>query len=388
MLKNKRGSILIFSYIVVASMVAWGAAAMARTLSEQGTSQRFARLATAFQTAEGGLDQALVNLEDDPDWAGTDSAIQVTAGGYYEVDVEDDESGYTKLTITGHYPSTDTTAFGYQQRQIEAMVELQTPSVFQYGLFGDEDVKIKKDITTDSYNSDDGDYEDQEPGDNGDLGTNSIEDDSVDIAKDTTINGQVLVGPDAEDPNDVLKVARDVTITGDPEADWMSDELDLPAVVPPDACGDEEEWEEKTVDDEDDPLSLDASVNATPCYKKLTVTESGSITVAGNVTVYVKELTVKKDAVINADGKPTQLLFQITSSSDVLIENSGVFVGAIYAPDSTISIKKDGEFYGAAVGDKISVDKSCEIHYDEALADVGPSGGGDADALLISWREL
>lgn len=381
-MRNERGSILIFSYMVVAALVALGSALTVRTLAEQNSSSRSVRLASAFQTAEAGLDQALIELRTNEDWTGA-SGLQVPNGGSYDVAVTEDTGNPTlkTLTITGHYPSTDPTASGYQRRQIEAVVQISAQSVFQYGLFGDEDVQVKKEVTTDSYDSDLGDYEDQDPGDNGDVATNSTEDDCVSLAKDTTISGQVIVGPDMADPEDAVHMDDGVTITGSPQIASRSEAMELPAVTAPDTCGGDLKV------DGSDTLSL-AEASSPYCYSKLELQDSASIVVTGNVTVYAGELKIDKDAVVNADGRPPQLLFKVTSDKDVQIKNSGVFVGAIYAPASKVTIDKSGHFYGAAVGEEISVDKECELHYDEALANVGPSTGEDADALLVSWREL
>ncbi|MBI3322592.1 MAG: pilus assembly PilX N-terminal domain-containing protein, partial [Candidatus Omnitrophica bacterium] len=237
-MRNERGSILIFSYLVVAALVALGSALTVRTLAEQNSSSRSVRLASAFQTAEAGLDQALIELRTNEDWTGA-SGLSVPNGGYYDVAVTEETANPTlkTLTITGHYPSTDPTAQGYQRRRVEAVVQMSSPSVFQYGLFGDEDVQIKKKVTTDSYDSDLGDYEDQDPGDNGDVATNSTDEDCVSLAKDTTINGQVKVGPEMEDPEDAVHLDDAVTITGTPQIVSLAGEMELPAVTAPGTCG-------------------------------------------------------------------------------------------------------------------------------------------------------
>jgi len=378
---NTRGSVLIVSYLVIAALVAYTTATMARTLAEQSTSGRTVRLSSAFQSAEAGLDEALFQLRADEDWAGA-SGLQVTSGGYYDVAVAEDASDPTlkTLTITGHYPSNDPTVWGYQRRQIEAVVRIQEPSVFQYGLFADEDVQIKKEVITDSYDSDDGDYDDQTPGDNGDIGTNSTENECVSLAKETTINGQVVVGPDVADPQSIVHMDDDVTITATPPVASRSAALELPAVTAPDTCGG------NVTVSSSNTLTL-TEADSPYCYNKLRLKDSASIVVSGDVTVFVSELKIDKDSTVNADGRPTQLIFKVTSDKDVHIKNSGVFVGAIYAPDSTIQIDKQGDIYGAVVGEEIVVDKVTQIHYDEALHYVGPSSGVKETALL-SWREV
>ena len=69
------------------------------------------------------------------------------------------------------------------------VVSMGGESPFQYGLFGEDSVKLKKDSTTDSYNSSDGDYDEDTAGDNGNVTTNNTEDDSITVAKNTVFLG-------------------------------------------------------------------------------------------------------------------------------------------------------------------------------------------------------
>lgn len=381
-MRNERGSILIFSYLVVGALVALGSALTVRTLAEQNSSSRSVRLASAFQTAEAGLDQALIQLRADEDWTGA-SGLQVPNGGSYDVAVTEDAGNPTlkTLTITGHYPSTDPTAQGYQRRRIEAIVQMSSPSVFQFGVFGYDGVTVKNDAVTDSYNSDNGDYEDQTPSENGDVGTNSTADKSIQLENDAIVRGQAIVGPGLEDPSAAVEIKNEATITGNPPITALSQALDAPTVTPPGTCsGDLHLQNEET-------LTL-SEANSPYCYSKVHLNNEASLSIQGNVVVYVSELHVNNDVQVNSDGRPTQLIIKLTSNKDVKVENDAVFVGALYAPLSKAHIKNDVQFYGAVVADEVFLENDAQLHYDEALVNVGPPSGEDADALLVSWREL
>ena len=380
-MRNERGSVLIFSYLVIGAMVALGSALTVRTLAEQTTSSRSVRLASAFQTAEAGLDQALIELRANEDWTGA-SGLSVPNGGYYDVAVTEDTANPTlkTLTITGHYPSTDPTAQGYQRRQVEAIVQMSSPSVFQYGVFGYDSVTVKNDAVTDSYDSDNGDYEEQTAGENGDVGTNNTAEKSIQLENDAIVHGQAIVGPGLEDPATAVEIKNDATITGDPPITALSQALDAPTVTSPDTCsGNLHLKNEET-------LTL-SEASSPYCYGKVHLNNEASLTIQGNVVVFVSELRVNNDVQVNSDGRPTQLVVKLTSNKDVKIENDAVFVGAIYAPSSKASIKNDVQFYGAVVADEVFLENDAQLHYDEALRHVGPSSG-ESDALLLSWREL
>lgn len=78
--------------------------------------------------------------------------------------------------------------------------------------------------------------------------------------------------------------------------------------------------------------------------------------------------------------------FQLYSlnSSSVSISGNGDLTGIIYAPDSSVSISGNGDLVGAVVGNTISINGNGEIHYDEALKNVG----GSNKKSVVSWQEL
>lgn len=381
-MRHERGSVLIFAYLVIGALVALGSALTVRTLAEQNSSSRSVRLASAFQSAEAGLDQALIELRANEDWTGA-SGLAVPNGGYYDVAVTEDTGNPTlkTLTITGHYPSTDSTARGYQRRQIESVIRISSPSVFQYGLFGEEKVHIKNDVVTDSYNSDKGDYEDQTPGKNGDVGTNNTEDKSVLLENDVTIKGQVIVGPGLADPNDAVTIKDEATITATPQVVSRSQALECAPITAPADCsgGDLHLNNEET-------LTLTAA-NSPYCYDKIHLNNEAVLSVEGDVVVFAKEIHVNNDVEVNPGGRPTQLIVKLTSDKKSEIQNDTVFVGAIYAPQAEVDVKNDAEFFGAIVAHEVLVQDDAQVHYDEALEYVGPSSE-EKDAFLLSWREL
>ena len=66
------------------------------------------------------------------------------------------------------------------------------------------------------------------------------------------------------------------------------------------------------------------------------------------------------------------------------LENSGKYVGTVYAPYIPIKIENSGEFWGAAIAKNITLENSAKVHYDEQLG-LGPWSGR---FRVASWREV
>ena len=378
-MRDERGSVLITTYLVTTVLLAFGATALARSLSEHQIAERSSHLNVTLYLAEAGVDRAIAELKNSSSWGGV-SYTGLAGQGGYAVTLTSLSSTVKQVTSTGYYPSNDSTAAGYQTRRVETTVQLPLPSVFQAGIFGDDEVDIKKAVTSDSYDSRNGSYAGQTHGEKGDVGTNNTEKDSISLSKDTVIHGQVIVGPGMTDPTTAVKLDKNVTITGNPQIVSEAKTLTLPAVSAPCVA---------TTD-----LKLDKTGSVTLseshgpyCYKKVELKDSASLVVSGNVSLYASEFTADKDSTINGAGKPTQFLLEITSDEEVKIKNTGVFSGAIYAPQSKVSFEKSGEFYGAVVANEVSVDKEFNIHYDTALSDTDPTTGQAGSTQVLSWRE-
>jgi predicted acyltransferase (DUF342 family) len=240
---------------------------------------------------------------------------------------------------------------------------------------------MKKGAFTDSYDSSEGDYDPDAAGDEGDVGTNSISASSIEIKQGSTINGQLVVGPDIEDPEDAVDSDGSNVITGDPDVVSSSQEQDLPEVdITGLSCA----------------LSLSIGKNVTHtfassgspyCYNSISTNDGSKIRVSGgNVTVYANTIDFDKSLDVNSNGTPTQFILQIYGTSDIQIDKEGTFVGAIYAPDIQVRLKKAIDFYGSVVAESVYVDKESEFHYDAALLDIDDLQSGN-EIEIQSWRE-
>ena len=55
----------------------------------------------------------------------------------------------------------------------------------------------------------------------------------------------------------------------------------------------------------------------------------------------------------------------------------------VYAPNSPIKFAREGDFYGAVVGNTITDSDGTKVHYDEHL-----SGLGGAGVVMLTWRQV
>lgn len=400
MLQHQRGSVVITCYMVTTALLAYGSSLLVRSLSETAISQRFARSSLAAHLAEAGLDYGMAQLKANSGWTGTSYTALAGGTGGYAVTVTNLGSGLKQITSTGYSPSNVTTDAWYQTRQVEAVVEVESPSVFQFALFGQERVRIKVDdeddeedkddaeapediVLLDSYDSSLGTYASQTPGQDADIGTNDTHDKSIRL-RELAGGGEVIVkGQIQADEEDAVDIEGDVTITGDPDVvDQTALPDTLPAVDAPDICDDAQDLLIRNAET----LTL-TEANSPYCYKKLTMRNSASVVVQGNVVVYANTFKAVDDAQINAAGKPTQLVLQLTDHTKVMLKHNVRFSGGIYAPASQVKLKDDVVFYGAVVGKRIKAKHNAKVHYDKALTTVGPSIDGTSTIGLYSWRE-
>lgn len=396
-IRAERGSVMIICFLCVATTLTLGSAIMVRGLSEHRAVQRYAWTNLAFQAAEAGVDHAIAELTANPSWSGL--GYTALAPGGYEVSLSRLSPIIRQVISTGHYPSDTPSALGYSRQQLEATLEVTAPSVFQFALFGFDRLRMKvldddddgdnddaesdtDAVLIDSYDSSLGSYAAQPAGNNGDLGTNNILDDSIRLRAESgsiAVHGQLAVGPDLADPSQAVEVVGNVTITSNPPVVSQSPSLPRPLVLPPATC----QGDMKLKDAE----SLTLFESGSPyCYSKLEVKNQAQLIVQGSVTVYVGELTVKNDARLNAAGNPTQLLIQVTSNKKVKLQDNVRVVAGIYSPQSKAKLKDHATLFGSVIADRIKVMHGAAIHYDEALTKVGPSIGSSR-VTLKSWRQ-
>ncbi|MFC1658582.1 hypothetical protein ACFL1D_04255 [Candidatus Omnitrophota bacterium] len=162
---NRRGSILIVSYMVITVLTILTVGFIARSVTESNIFRRYANSVDSFWLAEAGIARALNELRDDFSVSGEDLWPQTLIQGDYYVDVEV-VGQMRKVTSYGSAPGADSL------RVIEAMIEAGTPTNFyDHAVYSGGDI----DFNGSAYSVDGDvlyadDFDVQEPGNiNGDV---------------------------------------------------------------------------------------------------------------------------------------------------------------------------------------------------------------------------
>ena len=389
-MRNARGFVLITALWALIVLLGLGSLMMVSGISQGRLGTLMYDRTNALPLAEAAPNQAARNLR--TAGAGDDVLAATTSTGSFTIDSTQDLGGNLfRVTATGISQS--------QRRRAEAVFRLTPASVFQYALFGAQNVTVSGSAITDSYDSSEGPYDEDDAGHHGDVGTNASAPGSVDVSGSIFIDGQVAVGYQAGDPYAVVEGYDPLFITGGTsppsdtqdvvaqEADFSLPQVTVPPGVP---CTDLTVSGGTT-----QTLSPTGGVNGDGvyCYRNVTLQGGGTLTASGDVKVYVTgALSAKGNSTMGVPDSPEQLLVFMTSSSSGTLENgtftgSTKFYGALYAPSSAITITGNAEVFGSMIADAIFISGSASVHYDEATHDL-TQVSNTFTTQRISWREL
>ncbi|MBI4342235.1 MAG: hypothetical protein HY599_02585 [Candidatus Omnitrophica bacterium] len=384
---NQRGMVFLMSMGVIVLFTVAGASMLLRSLSEARLSERSRNQVSALHLADAGVDQAAVNLRTPTD-AIDDVLTRTFSTGSFQLDPAV-SIGADTWRVESHGTSDQDTGY---PRHVEAVFRLTPQSVFQFALFGDQQVNVSGSAVTDSYDSSAGAYDPDDPSHNGDVGTNATNSGGVTVNGSIFVDGQVAVGPDVSDPVSVVTGYDPAFITGgtDPPSDTQDVvaqgvSFPMPSVVVPVGltCNDFEVSSNDTV----------TLPPGTYCYQNLTLQGGGTLTASGDVTIYITGLYIARgNSTTGVPSNPKSMLIMMAPTGDATIEQGTItgstgFYGALYAPDSTINVTGNAEVYGSIIAERVNVSGSAAIHYDESLQTVTQISNLHKVAV-VSWREL
>ena len=92
--------------------------------------------------------------------------------------------------------------------------EIETDSLFDYGIFGKQSLEMFGNAFVDSYDSREGIYGGENISNLGQMGTNGIFNGDISLNNTVEINGDVVVGPGGI-PANVISMSSNVTINGE-----------------------------------------------------------------------------------------------------------------------------------------------------------------------------
>lgn len=374
MCSKRNGSAIVLAMFAVLILFLTGAGLLRLGLNSRVYAVRTAEQIKARCAADAGMAQALFQMNEQLQVKPWDDS---TLPSLVDELLESGDSSFS-YTVTGNevsgYLILSTGNSGVARRAVHAYLRLFGP--FEYAIFADDWISIYNSATVDWYN-----YEDDDPPLQ--VGTNNIEDDKVVIKNNGTINGDVLVGPDAN-PDEVIDNGG--TITGNTGSLPVTNELQS-VTVPT--------WLQSLPSGGilEDTTTLTTSGK----FSEIDLKTSNIITIDGAVTLYVTgDLTLNNDAIIeivntnpdacltlylggNFEGKNGSTLnnltadasklkiFALDSCQQMIFKNSTDLYGAIYAPKADVTFDNSADAYGAVVAQTFEQKNSATFYYDASL---------------------
>jgi len=378
-LKDKKGIVLISTYLVLSVIGTFLFVVFAKNLSLYRASERTVNRITAFHLAESGVDQAIVQLRSNLSYTG--QGYTTFGRGGYDIQVTTPDPvanpSLRLITTNGHTPNNLPSSYAYERRQVVAHVNF-SPSVSTFAIFSDTNIQINgnAETRTDSYDSRKGSYASQTPGTNGNIGTNTIGVGSVSLSGNVNIGGSIVVGPGG-DPATVVTETTNVVIQGSTSVASSATILD-PVVVPSNLTN-------------SGSLTANGSntvtlAGGTYWFSSIDISGKGKVNFTGPATVYVTgDMSISGNGIGTAQDLPPNLSINVAGTHNVSVSGNGNFYGKLYVPDSPLSLSGNGQIFGALVADSLHQSGTSQIHYDEALG--SPNVGSALRSTLRAWVE-
>jgi len=367
------GSTLAMVMFLVAFSTVLGVAVLAMGMQQRIFAVRTGEEIEARCAADAGLTKALYDINQKlktKPWndstlpSATNAALPACDAVY----------SYTITKSGSDYVITSTGTCGQAQKQVTCTLVVDSP--FDFAIFGNGYLWLANGSTVDQYNTDP--YTPTLK-----IGTNTTIKGWVQIAADSQINGDVVVGFGG-DPADVIK--NQGTITGIQYA--MSEPEILPSITVP--------------------ASLDALPSSGTMKKNTTLTKSAkynkidlgnneTLTIDGDVSLYVTDkITLGNQAEITIVGTNPEaslklylggdlkcdngsninnqtkdphkvLIYGLDTCTKISLMNSSAFYGAIYAPKAEVINDNFAATYGSVTADCFSLGNKAPFHYDASL---------------------
>lgn len=262
-------------------------------------------------------------------------------------------------------------------KEVRVAFSYRIPSLFNFALFGGNVIVIGNNAVVDSYSSS-GQSTD---GNNGNVGTNS--DDLSGISDKAIIMGEIEkeVGKDMTPPalpagadtwplRDDFNPPANGDVISISAGSYRMSQMYLPNLSKVYITGDVTLYVEGTINCENN--------------SELIINPGASLTIyAGG------DVDFSNNSLTNGGGKPADfLLYGLSTCTSILLSNNSETRGAVYAPSASIVAGENQEFYGALVGNQMTLYNNGKVHYDEDLAGVGnTSTGSDIVQTFLNLEE-
>ena len=445
---TKAGFVLLTVLFTLAGFLELVSVGLIRSTQELRSTNTFMGRTQAFTLAEAGVDQAIWELRR----SGGDFLANEGWGALSAENAAFCPGGQTCYQkalglpgATGTVLAINTTgaATTIRASDIASGVTQTVEAVFARSghnnappLFGGNSIRLESQAYVDAYDSRNGAYTAAPRTGNRTpihaLTTNSANVGAVALGSNSTVDGDVKVGPTGV-PSVVISAAAGAKVTGTREpaaAAYTPPPITAPADT---SCG-------TNTLDVTGTLSMTVSAFLAGCYNRLVLESHATLTLTGDGTIALKSssptdvlLNSQSNLILNgqitlvtnnlsagskatvevpAGGQPvkfyvhqsasfgsqsgvnnrTQLpknfAFYYLASNTVSIGSQGAFYGFIYAPDATVNFNSQAEYFGSVVARTVRMGSQAKFHYDNALADEYSLDPQGTPPGLRMWRQL
>ena len=413
--QKERGSILVITILLSFMTLLLATPLLTKISGQYRITNKSFRQITAFNLAEAGVERAIWELNHGTiiDWEGDAESRTLMISSFQADDgTEVGDISITVLNLQGGNPVIESTGrvshIGSNdlEKYIRVVLEeIETDSLFDYGIFGKRGLEMSGNALVDSYDSREGVYGGENVTDLGQIGTNATDDDALFLRNNVEVNGDAVVGPGAN-PDDVIEISGNSIITGEMTA--LIEEKTFPSVIPPSNLT----WREELILETNEIVEISES----GMYSKLIFQSNSKIRITSDCILYVtddftmmsqSQLEIAEGVTLalylggtfyqssnsqinNLSLDPTKVQIYGTETfiSEMTWESNSSFYGAIYVPDSKVLYNSNADFYGSIIADTMKIDSNAGLHYDLALMNLGSIYTTVTSTYKIkSWQE-
>lgn len=399
-LSKKKGLVLttvmlitVIFIIVIIPLVAW-------TINEYSWTVRSFRTLKALNLADAGADLAIWEIIHNEagfsGWSGINPKTRTISSftdnfgdvaGDVDISVLNTATNTYLITAAGHVASTNNQTI---DKTVKALVFPH--ALFNNGIFGTDSVTISGTPLADSYDSNEGPYNEVLANDNCDVGTNG----KLTVTGDSHVEGSIIIGPEGTVIGDIP-----AHVTG--ETYYSANEIELEEISLPEEFLSLENLGDLTLS------SSDALTLVTDDYffESIDLKAQSTLTINNNTRIYVLanfsvagQATVSSGdsveiyiggngafaggGIINTSTVPGNLeIYGLGNGTTLSFSGNSAFYGAIYAPHSSISLTGTSDYFGAVAAQDIVLQGTANLHYDENLRSDGPTEG----YAIAYWQE-
>ncbi|MFC2160361.1 hypothetical protein ACFLRX_01775 [Acidobacteriota bacterium] len=412
--QKEKGAVLVIAILITVMVLLMTMPFLTKLSGSYRLTEKSYRTLASTNLAEAGIELAIWELNYGSIWVWDGesnnrtldlSDIQAAGGaaiGDISVSIQSPLGQRPFIESTGRVDHIGSTTI---DRAVVVLLErIDSPSVFTFGLFGDEGINLVGSATIDSYDSRKGAYGDDNVGEKGHSGTNATYSGCIGLMNNSTISGSAFVGPGA-DPADVIVIQNNSDITGVQES--LLEEKSLPSVPPPEGL--------PFLGDYVLPVGSNDVILSNAEYSSFWLRSNTTVTIVSDVILYVTgDFKMDSNSVIdiavgahltlylggtfvqhsnsqinNLTMDPTKFIIYGTDSFSSMDWRSNTdFFGAVYAPRAHILYNSNADFSGSVVGRQIDIDSNGSFHYDLALGDLDSIGDGKSWIYSVkSWHQ-